>query len=128
MYLRFQKRCSASSIHACVLAVTASALAISLATGARAQSVEDAGFESLPPIEVDTDIERKTNRKKPISEPQMPVTKEEGASSNEPVIFSANRTPTDYAKVGSSVSVVTEARSTPNPRRSCRTICSRYQA
>jgi len=108
MYLRFQKRCSASSIHACVLAVTASALAISLATGARAQSVEDAGFESLPPIEVDTDIERKTNRKKPISEPQMPVTKEEGASSNEPVIFSANRTPTDYAKVGSSVSVVTE--------------------
>lgn len=62
----------------------------------------------MPPIEVDTAAAKKAAKRKPASEPQVPVTKEPGAAPDEPVIFSANRTPTDYAKVGSSVSVITE--------------------
>lgn len=56
---------------------------------------------------VDTSADS-TKKKKPTSEPQAPVTQEPSAPPDAPVVFSANRTPTDAAKVGSSVSVITE--------------------
>lgn len=108
MYLHLSKRLTVSSIHVCVLAATASALAISLATGAQAQTVGQAEVETLPPIEVDTAATSRPSKKKPTSEPQVPVATEPGAAPDAPVVFSANKTPTDYAKVGSSVSVITE--------------------
>ncbi|MEI9901233.1 MAG: TonB-dependent receptor [Hyphomicrobium sp.] len=63
----------------------------------------------MPPLQVET-TPKKTVKKKPTSEPQPAVTKEasSAADADAPVVFSANRTPTDYAKVGSSVSVITE--------------------
>jgi vitamin B12 transporter len=78
-----------------------------VATNALAQSA--ATSAELPTLEVETTAKKKV-KKKPTSEPQAAVTKETSSSANaeEPVVFSANRTPTDYAKVGSSVSVITE--------------------
>lgn len=64
----------------------------------------------LPPLQVETTQKKKAVKKRPTSEPQPAVTKETSSSADAdaPVVFSANRTPTDYAKVGSSVSVITE--------------------
>ena len=61
----------------------------------------------MPPLQVETTEKKKP---KPTSEPQAAVTKETASApvAEGPVVFSANRTPTDYAKVGSSVSVITE--------------------
>lgn len=103
MYLRLSRRFPNSSILAAVLALTASTAA---STGAMAQSAPDASV--LPPLEVEATT--KKQKKKPTSEPQAPVTQETNSSvsADEPVVFSANRTPTDYAKVGSSVTVITE--------------------
>jgi vitamin B12 transporter len=105
VYLYLSKRSSSSSIYS--LALTASVLAIASATGALAQSAPEPS--ELPTMEVET-TKKKTARKKPTSEPQAAVTKETSPAGDPdaPVVFSANRTPTDYAKVGSSVSVVTE--------------------
>ncbi|MTD93859.1 TonB-dependent receptor [Hyphomicrobium sp. xq] len=73
-----------------------------MATGALAQSATE-----LPPLEVET---TKKVKKRPGSEPQVPVTQVSGAASDTdaPVVHSANNTPTDAAKVGSSVTVLTE--------------------
>ncbi|MFA5901544.1 MAG: TonB-dependent receptor [Hyphomicrobium sp.] len=64
----------------------------------------------LPPLQVETTEKKKLPKKRPTSEPQAAVTKDTSSSvdADAPVVFSANRTPTDYAKVGSSVSVITE--------------------
>lgn len=108
MYLRLSVgRSSQSSISAFVIVLTASVAAVASATGASAQSAETA---ELPTLEVETTAKKKTVKKKPTSEPQPAVTKDtsSGTSADQPVVFSANRTPTDYAKVGSSVSVITE--------------------
>lgn len=107
MYLRLSKRYSTSSIQSGILAVTTSVAAIFSATTALAQSASDSN--ELPTLQVEADAKKKV-KKKPTSEPQAAVTKDTNSSSaaDEPVVFSANRTPTDYAKVGSSVSVITE--------------------
>lgn len=62
----------------------------------------------LPPLEVETTA--KKVKKRPGSEPQVPVTQASGSSAapEEPVSNSANLTPTDAAKVGSSVTILTE--------------------
>ena len=113
MYLRLSKRSLSRSIHTQLHAVTtASILAIASAAGALAQSASEPPVAAgeLPPLTVETTPKNKVAKKRPTSEPQAPVTKETspGADPEAPVVFSANRTPTDYAKVGSSVSVITE--------------------
>ena len=92
------------------LCVAVSVLAIGATTGALAQTAPDASTSELPPLEVETTPKKPAVKKKPTSEPQAPVTQETSASVDPeaPVVFSANRTPTDAAKVGSSVSVITE--------------------
>lgn len=82
-------------------------LAVASATAAMAQSASEPS--PLPTLEVET-TKKKSVKRKPSSEPQAAVTKDTGpaADPDAPVVFSANRTPTDYAKVGSSVSVITE--------------------
>ncbi len=112
MYLRLSKRSLSRSIKTRLHAVTAaSILAIASATGALAQSATEPALAEgeLPPLTVET-TPKKTVKKRPTSEPQAAVTKETNpaADPEAPVVFSANRTPTDYAKVGSSVSVITE--------------------
>ena len=111
MYSRLSKRSLSRSIHIHLHAVTAaSVLAIASATGVFAQSAAEPILAEgeLPPLTVETTP--KKIKKKPTSEPQAAVTKETSpaADPEAPVVFSANRTPTDYAKVGSSVSVITE--------------------
>lgn len=113
MYLRLSKRSLSRSIHTQLHAVTtASILAIASAAGALAQSASEPILAEgeLPLLTVETTPKNKVAKKRPTSEPQAPVTKETspGADPEAPVVFSANRTPTDYAKVGSSVSVITE--------------------
>ena len=113
MYLRSSKRSLSRSIQIQLHAVTAaSVLAIASATGAFAQSASEPILAEgeLPPLTVETTPKKKSVKKKPTSEPQAPVTQETSpaADPEAPVVFSANRTPTDYAKVGSSVSVITE--------------------
>src|SRR6187401_1436041 len=105
MYLRFSRRSSRLSICVGVLAASASILSLAAATGALAQSATE-----LPPLEVEAAAKKRAAKKKPTSEPQAPVTQATGAAADpeEPVVFSANRTPTDYSKVGSTVSVITE--------------------
>lgn len=107
MYQRLSKRLSVSTTRGRFVAFSASALSVSLITGAQAQTFELDDVDSLPPIEVDTSAQA-SKKKKPTSEPQAPVTQEPSAGPDEPIVFSANRTPTDAAKVGSSVSVITE--------------------
>lgn len=105
MYLYPSKRTANPSIY--VLALTASVAAIASATGAFAQSADST---ELPAVSVETTAKKKIVKKRPTSEPQPTVTKETSGTSDPdaPVVFSANRTPTDYAKVGSSISVITE--------------------
>ena len=108
MYLRFSF-CSSRKVSSCfAVATAASVAAIAFATGALAQSA--APVSELPPLEVEAEAKKRAAKKKPTSEPQAPVTQATGAAADPeaPVVFSANRTPTDYAKVGSSVSVITE--------------------
>ncbi|KAB2939977.1 MAG: TonB-dependent receptor [Hyphomicrobium sp.] len=82
------------------------------ATGAQAQSAPAAeqATSELPELVVETSKKPRAAKKKPTSEPQAPVTQDTSpaADPEAPVVFSANRTPTDAAKVGSSVSVITE--------------------
>lgn len=109
MYLRFSSRSSSRAVHSRIAAVTtASVVAIASATGAVAQ--EPAAADQLPELVVETTKQSKAAKKKPTSEPQAPVTLDTSpaADPEAPVVFSANRTPTDAAKVGSSVSVITE--------------------
>ena len=113
MYLRLSKRSLSRSIHTQLHAVTtASILAVASATGAFAQSASEPVLAEgeLPPLTVETTPKKKVAKKRPTSEPQAAVTQETSpaADPEAPVVFSANRTPTDYAKVGSSVSVITE--------------------
>jgi vitamin B12 transporter len=105
MYLRFSRRSPRPSIYAGILAASASILSLGAATSALAQSATE-----LPPLEVETEARKRAAKKKATSEPQAPVTQATGAAADPeaPVVFSANRTPTDYAKVGSTVSVITE--------------------
>jgi len=85
-------------------------VAVASATGAFAQSASEPAVSELPPLEVETTERKKVVKKKPTSEPQAAVTTDTSSSydPDAPVVFSANRTPTDLAKVGSSVSVITE--------------------
>ena len=85
-------------------------VAVASATGAFAQSASELAVSELPPLEVETTERKKVVKKKPTSEPQAAVTTDTSSSydPDAPVVFSANRTPTDLAKVGSSVSVITE--------------------
>jgi len=110
VYLRFSGWTSAQSIHASVLALMVSVVAVASATGAVAQSASEPAASELPPLEVETTAKKKVAKRKATSEPQAAVTKETSASADPeaPVVFSANRTPTDLSKVGSSVSVITE--------------------
>lgn len=112
MYLRWSRRDSAQSIHARLLALSVSVVAIAGATGASAQTADDFAVGDLPPLEVETSPKKKVAKKRPTSEPQAAVTQvtsgTAAADTDAPVVFSANRTPTDLAKVGSSVSVVGE--------------------
>ncbi len=111
MYLRLSKRSSSRSGHSLIAAVTAvSAVAAFSTTGAFAQSATAPAASELPPLEVETTAKKKSAKKKPTSEPQAAVTQatRPAADTEAPVVFSANRTPTDLAKVGSSVSVITE--------------------
>jgi vitamin B12 transporter len=108
MYLRISRRSSSLS-NCVVLLLTAPVIALASATAALSQSAAPAASE-LPPLEVETSAKKKVAKRKPTSEPQAPVTQSTGAAADPeaPVVFSANRTPTDYAKVGSTVSVITE--------------------
>ena len=113
MYSRLSKRSLSRSINIQLHAVTAaSVLAFASITGALAQSASEPVLAEgeLPPLTVETTPKKKVVKKRPTSEPQAPVTQETSpaADPEAPVVFSANRTPTDYAKVGSSVSVITE--------------------
>lgn len=109
MYLRLLAGRSSAS-YSSVLAISltaASVAAIACATSAVAQS---AGSSELPTLEVETTAKKKQVKRKQTSEPQPAVTKDTSATADPdaPVVFSANRTPTDIGKVGSSVSVITE--------------------
>ena len=99
MYLRLSKRSLSRSIQTQLHAVTAaSVIAIASATGALAQSAAEPAVAEgeLPLLTVET-TPKKTIKKKPTSEPQAAVTKETSpaADPEAPVVFSANRTPTD---------------------------------
>lgn len=115
MYLCLSKRSSSRSIYLQLHAVTAaSIIAVASATGAHAQSAAEqaasASNGELPALVVETDQKKKTAKKRPTSEPQAQVTQATvpAVDPEAPVVFSANKTPTDAAKVGSSVSVITE--------------------
>ena len=110
MYRRFGSRLSRSFETFLSAVGAASVFAIASATGAFAQSAAEPLASELPPLEVETSGKKKAVKKKPTSEPQAPVTQATSPSidADVPVVFSANRTPTDLAKVGSSVSVITE--------------------
>lgn len=107
MVRRLSKRSRIFFVRASVLAFTAWGLASPLCNPALAQSAVEPEGETLPPIVVETTA-KTAKKKKPTSEPQVPVAKEPDAAPGAPVVFTANRTPTDYARVGSTVSVVTE--------------------
>ena len=110
MYLRLGSRSSRKFETLLPAIGAASVFAIASATGAFAQSAAEPPASELPPLEVETSDKKKAVRKKPTSEPQAAVTQATGPAVDPeaPVVFSANRTPTDLAKVGSSVSVITE--------------------
>ncbi|MDH4983075.1 TonB-dependent receptor [Hyphomicrobium sp. D-2] len=111
MYLRWSRRHSAQSIHARLLALTVSVVAVAGATGANAQSADDFAASELPPLEVETSQKKKVVKKRPNAEPQVPVAQASGSSAgttDATVSHTANNTPTDAAKVGSSVVVLTE--------------------
>ncbi|WP_083509683.1 TonB-dependent receptor plug domain-containing protein [Hyphomicrobium sulfonivorans] len=111
MYLRWSRRNSAQSIHARLLALTVSVVAIAGATGANAQTADDLAAAELPPLEVEGSQKKKVVKKRPNAEPQVPVAQASGSgagTTDATVSHTANNTPTDAAKVGSSVVVLTE--------------------
>jgi len=105
VYLYSSKPRLVSLSYVLTLTTSVAAVVSVTATTAFAQSASE-----LPALEVEAAAKKKAARKKPTSEPQAAVTKDTSgtADPDAPVVFSANRTPTDYAKVGSSVSVITE--------------------
>jgi len=110
MYPCFLTRTFARYTQAGIRVLAVSVVAVASATGAFAQSASEPAASELPPLEVEATAKKKVIRKKPTSEPQAAVTTDTSSSydPDAPVVFSANRTPTDLGKVGSSVSVITE--------------------